>query len=84
MKQPATNENEHEILKNLRYLKNQLGYSQQFVTFSSPKDVNMVLQEHDRERQLPRREVINNILGYAKAMQVFRNRDGKALFLVNN
>ncbi|TVR40773.1 MAG: hypothetical protein EA394_07520 [Bacteroidia bacterium] len=84
MKQPATNENEHEILKNLRYLKNQLGYSQQFVTLSSPKDVNMVLQEHNTERQLPRQEVINNILGYAKAMQVFHKRDGKTMFLVNN
>jgi hypothetical protein len=34
--------------------------------------------------QLPGKEVIHNILNYARSLQVLRKRDGECLFLIGN
>lgn len=38
----------------------------------------------DADRQTPDRSVINNIMNYARALDAFKTRDGKTMFMLVN
>ncbi len=75
---------ENEIIKYLYHMKNRITSKEQVMVGTYPLGGQSTDDAGTDKMGLPDEQVINNILGYAKALEVLKRASGEPVFFVRN